>query len=143
MVEAKFEQCEMLGLKMFVTALIVTIIGFIILTSVISYQKYYYNKGIVYRDGSEFYLKMYVDIEDIEDVIKNSVINIDGEEHNYYVYYIQKDLYVNESYNNYQEIMIKTDLKYPVDNRVVNISIKTKKEKVIKFIFNCIKGGIS
>lgn len=141
-IETEFEEVEVLNLKIFLISLFLTIACFIITTSVLSYQKYYYNKGIIYRDENEFYLKMYVDIDDVEDVIKNDTINIDGEEYKYYVFYIQKDLYVNESYNNYQEIMLKTTLKYPIENRVVNVSIKTKKEKIIQFIFQCIKGGI-
>lgn len=140
--DVEFETTEVLNLKIFLISLLITILGFIIITSVLSYQKYYYNKGIVYRDNNEFYLKMYVDIEDVEDIIENDTINIDGEEYKYHIFYIQKDLYVNESYKNYQEIMLKTTLKYPIENRVVDISIRTKREKIIKFIFDCIKGGI-
>lgn len=140
--DIEFETTEVLNLKIFLISLFITILGFVIVTSVLSYQKYYYNKGIIYRDGNEFYLKMFVNIEDVEDIIENDTIKIDGEEYKYHVFYIQKDLYVNENYKNYQEIMLKTTLKYPIENRVVNISIKTKKEKIIKFIFDCIKGGI-
>lgn len=140
--DIEFETTELLNLKIFLISLLITIFGFIIVTSVLSYQKYYYNKGIVYRDGNEFYLKMFVDIEDVQDIIESSTINIDGEEYKYHIFYIQKDLYVNDSYKNYQEIMLKTTLKYPIENRVVDISIRTKREKIIKFIFDCIKGGI-
>ena len=99
--DVEFETVEVLNLKIFLISLLITVLGFIVVTSVFSYQKYYYNKGIVYREGNEFYLKMFVDIEDVEDVIKNDTIKIDGEEYNYHIFYINKDLYVNESYKNF------------------------------------------
>lgn len=139
--DIEFETCEVLNLKIFLVALFLTIFGFIITTSILSYQKYYYNKGIIYRDNNEFYIKMFVDIDDVKDVIENDTINIDGEEYKYHVYYVQKDLYVNDSYKNYQEILLKSTLKYPIENRVVNVSIRTKREKIIKFIIDCIRGG--
>lgn len=139
--DIEFETCEVLNLKIFLIALLIIVLGFIITTSVLSYQKYYYNKGIIYRQDNEFYIKMFVDIDDVEDVIENNTISIDGEEYKYHVYYVQKDLYVNDSYKNYQEILLKSTLKYPIENRVVNVSIRTKREKVIKFIIDCIRGG--
>ena len=139
--DIEFETCEVLNLKVFLIALLIIVLGFIITTSLLSYQKYYYNKGIIYRQDNEFYIKMFVDIDDVKDVIENNTISIDGEEYKYHVYYVKKDLYVNDSYKNYQEILLKSTLKNPIENRVVNVSIRTKREKIIKFIINCIRGG--
>lgn len=139
--DIEFETCEVLNLKVFLIALLIIVLGFIITTSLLSYQKYYYNKGIIYRQDNEFYIKMFVDIDDVNDVIENNTISIDGEEYKYHVYYVKKDLYVNDSYKNYQEILLKSTLKNPIENRVVNVSIRTKREKIIKFIINCIRGG--
>lgn len=141
MSDIEFEACEVLNLKVFLIALLIIVLGFIVTTSLLSYQKYYYNKGIIYRQDNEFYIKMFVDIDDVKDVIENNTISIDGEEYKYHVYYVKKDLYVNDSYKNYQEILLKSTLKYPIENRVVNVSIRTKRERVIKFIINCIRGG--
>ena len=62
---------------------IISFIIMIILAHLLKVEKYYQNKGIVVLDNDNYYLKLYVDFENIETIINNSSILINEDNYQY------------------------------------------------------------
>lgn len=114
---------------------IISFIIMIILAHLLKVEKYYQNKGIVVLDNDNYYLKLYVDFENIETIINNSSILINEDNYQYNIISIS-DL-LESNYDNYQIFylqILNPNKNLLVNNLVINYKILTDRESLIKYI---------
>ena len=119
---------------------IISFIIMIILAHLLKVEKYYQNKGIVVLDKDNYYLKLYVDFENIETIINNSSILINEDDYQYNIVSISNLLESN--YDNYQICYLQIpnlSKNLLVNNLVINYKILTGNEILIKYIKNIVK----
>ena len=119
---------------------IISFIIMIILAHLLKVEKYYQNKGIVVLDKDNYYLKLYVDFENIETIINNSSILINEDDYQYNIVSISNLLESN--YDNYQIFYLQIpnlSKNLLVNNLVINYKILIGNEILIKYIKNIVK----
>lgn len=122
------------------SVVIISFIIMIILAHLLKVEKYYQNKGIVVLDNENYYLKIYVDFENIETIINNSSILINEDNYQYNIISIS-DL-LESNYDNYQIFylqILNPNKNLLVNNLVINYKILTGRESLIKYIKNIVK----
>ena len=122
------------------SVVIISFIFMIILAHLLKVEKYYQNKGIVVLDNDNYYLKLYVDFENIETIINNSSILINEDNYQYNIVSIS-DL-LESNYDNYQIFylqILNPNKNLLVNNLVINYKILTGRESLIKYIKNIVK----
>jgi len=125
---------------LFSSVVIISFIIMIILAHLLKVEKYYQNKGIVVLDNDNYYLKLYVDFENIETIINNSSILINEDNYQYNIISIS-DL-LESNYDNYQIFylqILNPNKNLLVNNLVINYKILTDRESLIKYIKNIVK----
>ena len=119
---------------------IISFIIMIILAHLLKVEKYYQNKGIVVLDNDNYFLKLYVDFENIETIINNSSILINEDNYQYNIISIS-DL-LESNYDNYQIFylqILNPNKNLLVNNLVINYKILTGRESLIKYIKKIVK----
>lgn len=119
---------------------IISFIIMIILAHHLKVEKYYQNKGIVVLDKDNYYLKLYVDFENVEFIINNSSILIGEDNYKYNIISISELLESN--YDNYQIFYLQIpylNKNLLVNNLVIKYKILTGKEILVKYIKNIVK----
>lgn len=122
------------------SVVIISFIIMIILAHLLKVEKYYQNKGIVVLDNDNYYLKLYVDFENIETIINNSSILINEDNYQYNIISIS-DL-LESNYVNYQIFylqILNPNKNLLVNNLVINYKILTDRESLIKYIKKIVK----
>lgn len=125
---------------LFSSIVIISFIIMIILAHLLKVEKYYQNKGIVVLDNDNYYLKLYVDFENIETIINNSSIFINEDNYQYNIISIS-DL-LESNYDNYQIFylqILNPNKNLLVNNLVINYKILTGRESLIKYIKKIVK----
>lgn len=125
---------------LFSSVVIISFIIMIILAHLLKVEKYYQNKGIVVLDNDNYYLKLYVDFENIETIINNSSILINEDNYQYNIISIS-DL-LESNYVNYQIFylqILNPNKNLLVNNLVINYKILTDRESLIKYIKKIVK----
>lgn len=125
---------------LFSSVVIISFIIMIILAHLLKVEKYYQNKGIVVLDKDNYYLKLYVDFENIETIINNSSILINEDNYRYNIISISNLLESN--YDNYQIFylqILNPNKNLLVNNLVINYKILTGRESLIKYIKKIVK----
>ncbi len=125
---------------LFSSVVIISFIIMIILAHLLKVEKYYQNKGIVVLDNDNYYLKLYVDFENIETIINNSSILINENNYQYNIVSIS-DL-LESNYDNYQIFylqILNPNKNLLVNNLVINYKILTGRESLIKYIKKIVK----
>lgn len=125
---------------LFSSIVIISFIIMIILAHLLKVEKYYQNKGIVVLDNDNYYLKLYVDFENIETIINNSSILINEDNYQYNIVSIS-DL-LESNYDNYQIFylqILNPNKNLLVNNLVINYKILTGRESLIKYIKKIVK----
>lgn len=115
--------------------IIVSFVFLIILTHTIKYKTYYKNKIIVYKNDS-YYLKTYINANDINIITKNKKIIIDNKLYNYQIISIE-NLEVTPNYQNYQEITLEVKNlveNYKINNLSIDYKILNEDILLIKYI---------
>lgn len=125
---------------LFSSVVIISFIIMIILAHLLKVEKYYQSKGIVVLDKDNYYLKLYVDFENIETIINNSSILINEDNYQYNIISIS-DL-LESNYDNYQIFylqILNPNKNLLVNNVVINYKILTGRESLIKYIKKIVK----
>lgn len=125
---------------LFSSIVIISFIIMIILAHLLKVEKYYQSKGIVVLDKDNYYLKLYVDFENIETIINNSSILINEDNYQYNIISIS-DL-LESNYDNYQIFylqILNPNKNLLVNNLVINYKILTGRESLIKYIKKIVK----
>ena len=107
------------------------------------YDQYYQSKAIVVlNDTNDCYLKLTVDTNDLKNVTDRQLLYINNHKYHYELETISIDVYVDRNFNNYKEILIKTNLpkNLSINNNVVDVKFKIRTAQIITYILEFIKG---
>lgn len=130
--------------KIYSFTIILIIMLLIVLSWMIFFKtsSYYNNNAIIYKEDDKYYLKIYASIADIKKITNNNKVIIDDKEYKYKVYKIKDELYINEKYQNYKEIILSGKLNKEdlLENKVLGIRINYKNDRVINYLINFMKG---
>jgi len=112
------------------TILLIIISIFIYISFIYKYKTYYITKGTMI-DG---YIELIVNLDDIKYFYNNNKLKIDNIFYNYIIEKIDKELYVDESFNNYKYIYLKEDNLNNINNYVYEIKLEKEYKQIIKYI---------
>ena len=119
--------------KIWITILIFIIIGIIFINNSFKYEEYYETRG-EYRDGE---LVLYVAIDDVSKITKNSDIVIEKEKFAYKINSIEKEnVYLNDDYYKIVKLSI-ADVEL-VNNSIVDMKIVLQRHSLLKYIFETV-----
>lgn len=110
--------------------LIIILLIFLYVSCIYKYKTYYITKGTIKNNT----LELLVNVDDIKYISNQNIINIDNQNHKYYIQSISEELYVDESLNNYKHIYIKVDNLSNINNYVYEVRIVKENKKIIEHI---------
>lgn len=114
------------------TILLIIIFLFIYISVTYKYKSYYITKGTMV-DGN---IKILVNVDDIKHLLNNNNLEISNNIYKYKIKNISENIYIDESYNNYQEIYLKVDGVNNLNNYVYEIKLAKENKKIIEYIFD-------
>jgi hypothetical protein len=112
------------------TILLIIIFLFIYISFTYRYKSYYITKGTM-KDGN---IKLLIKLDDIKYLINNNNLEIDNTIYKYQIKNISENIYIDESYNNYQEAYLKVDGINNLNNYVYKIKIEKENKKIIEYL---------
>ena len=121
----KYHQVYNIGFVLIIILLISLYVSFIY-----TYRTYYISKGTMINGN----LELLVNIDDIKYITKNNSLKINNIPHNYIVKEISKELYVDESLNNYKYIYLKVNNLNNIDNYVYDVKLVKENKKLIEYV---------
>lgn len=107
----------------YIMIIIVIVLSLIIFLLLFHYKTYYRVRGIVYSDLDNYYLKVYVPIEDIMYFSGNSVLYIDDVSYEYSIISIDSEYYTNDIYT---YVIVNIGFDIPLNYRYVNMAFEIK-----------------
>ena len=122
--------------KFYIMITIFIIIIFIVTLNSIYYENIYQIDGIGTKDG---YIKTVVPKEDIEKIVFQSDMIIDGKKYGYRVIRFSQLTQLGNSF--YQEIYIKVN-KNIQENQYISFKVPVEKIKFYKLIINKVRGKV-
>lgn len=121
----KYHQVYNIGFILIIILLISIYVSFIY-----TYRTYYISKGTMINGN----LELLVNIDDIKYITNNNSLKINNISHNYIVKEISKELYVDESLNNYKYIYLKVNNLNNIDNYVYDVKLVKENKKLIEYV---------
>ena len=102
------------------------------------YYFYYNSKGLVVDEHT---VKLTINLNDKNKIIYNNNITINQKNYKYNIESISKDIAIDNEYNQYKDIYIDIKSIKLITNDIIDLKIKYKKIKLIKYIFKFVIGG--
>ena len=103
---------------------------FIYISFTYQYKTYYITKGIMV-DGN---IKLLVKIDELKYLTNDNKLKIDDIYYKYTIKEISEELYVDESFNNYQYIYLKIDNLNNINNYVYEVKIEKENKEIIEYL---------
>ena len=121
--------------------IIIILVIIILFSYFIKYELIYSTYGYVIKNG-DYYIKLNVYEESINNVVKGKALTLDNYIYNYTVISISEDLYIDSiNMKNYKEVVIKLKEKRDyIVNEILNIKINLGKKRILKIILDYIFG---
>ena len=110
--------------------IIIILLTFIYVSYTYKYKTYYITKGTMI-DGD---IEVLVKIDDIKYINNNNFLTIDDALYKYTVKEISKEIYVDESFNNYKYIYLKVDNLNNINNYVHEIKLEKEYKEIIQYL---------
>lgn len=110
--------------------IIIILLTFIYVSYTYKYKTYYITKGTMI-DGD---IEVLVKIDDIKYINNNNFLTIDDALYKYTVKEISKEIYVDESFNNYKYIYLKVDNLNNINNYVYEIKLEKEYKEIIQYL---------
>lgn len=98
-----------------------------------NYRTYYKSIGII---NDKNMLEVYIYDKDIDYVLNKNMIEIDNKKYKYQVSEIDKNIYVDNNYQNYKKIYLKIDNLEVKENQALEFIIEKKNKKIIYHILD-------
>jgi len=120
---------------LYIMIIIVLTLSLIILITLFHYKTYYKVKGIVQLNNEEYYIRIYVPLENIKYLINNDTVKINRENYKYQIKSIN-DEYFTDNIITYQIIEIKINIpsKYKYNNLNLSLQFLKEDKKIIDYI---------
>ena len=118
----------------YIMIIIVIMLSLIIFFILCYYKTYYTIRGVVTYE-EDFYIRIYVPIEDIKYITGNDIVRINKNDYKYSVFSIDSE-YFTDNNNTYQIVKIKVDLdsKYRFNNLTIDLSFLKDNKRIIDYI---------
>ena len=117
----------------YIMIIIVITLSLIIFLTLFHYKTYYKVKGIV--EGDNYYIRVYIPLDDTNYIVSNDIVRIDRKEYKYKIILIDSEFLIDNN-NTYQAILIKVELptKYKFNNLSLNLQFLKEDKKIIDYI---------
>lgn len=117
----------------YIMIIIIIVLSLIIFMMLFHYKTYYNIRGII--DGEDYYIRLYVPLDDAPYVINGKIVRINRKDYEYEIVKID-DEYLSDNYNTYQVVFIKINLpsKYKFNNLSLSIQFLKDDKRVIDYI---------
>lgn len=118
----------------YIMIIIVITLSLIIVLTLFHYKTYYKVKGVVTKED-EYYIRIYIPLDDTDYIVSNNIVRINRKEYKYKIIMIDSE-YLIDNYNTYESILIKVDLpsKYKFNNLSLNLQFLKEDKRVIDYI---------
>lgn len=110
--------------------LVIIIFIFIYISYIYKYKTYYITKGTI-KDNN---LELLVNLNDIKYISNNNILKIDNIIYSYHISKISKEIYVDESLNNYKYIYLDVDNLSNIDNYVYEVKLEKENKRIIEYL---------
>lgn len=119
----------------YIMIIIVFLLSLIILCFLFRYKIYYKTRGVIEYIEDNYYIRIYIPIEDIKYITTNSTIMIDKKNYVYSVFGIDNE-YFTDNNKTYQIVRIKCDLdnKYRFNNLTIDLNFLRDNKRIIDYI---------
>ena len=123
----------------YIMVIVILFLSLIIFFILFSYKTYYRAKGIVVKENDNYYIRLYVPLDDVKYITKNDIVYINKEKFKYNIISIDEE-YFTDNVITYQVINISIDMvsKYKFNNLNLSLSFIKENKRVIDYF---IKGG--
>ena len=126
-----------IGLTVYVYIMIIIVItlSLTIFLTLFKYKTYYKVKGIVEKVEDDFYIRLYIPLEDISYITENTFVIINNKKYKYTINSIFEE-YITDNFNTYQMILIKVNIpsKYRFNNLSLELQLLKENKRVIDYI---------
>lgn len=121
----------------YVMIVVVIILSLIIFFILCYYRTYYDIRGVVIKEDNNYYIRIYVPLDDIKYIANNDIVLINDKEYRYNVISIDNE-YFTDNVNTYQIIMIECYLteKYKINNLTLDLKFLKENKKIIDYILD-------
>lgn len=119
----------------YIMIIIVITLSLIIFLTLFHYKTYYKIKGVVEERDENFYIRVYIPLDDTNYLLDNSIVRINRKEYKYKIIMIDSE-YLSDNYNTYQAILLKIDMpsKYKFNNLNLDLQFLKEDKRVIDYI---------
>ena len=121
--------------------LLITILSYIIMFC--GYDLYYQTKGSIIVNDGNYYIELYVNINDLDKVSLNKNFIHNKKSYQYEVIEVSLELYKDDqNITNYKKIIIKSKLpnRLLIEHNIIDLSINYKRQLIGTLIYNYIIG---
>lgn len=125
----------------FIFIIITMILILILLGNVFKYKNYSISSGLVTIEDEEYYLKVYIQKEYLNQFLNNKILEINGSLEFFDIVSINPQLLIISN-SNYYEIIVTTTLEKTdqIQNNIVSVKFSYGEEKIINKIKQIIGG---
>ena len=119
----------------YIMIIIVIILSLTIFLTLFKYKTYYKVKAVVEKVEEDYYIRLYVPLDDISYVTENNLVRIDKKEYKYTITSVEEEYIIN-NFNTYQKILIRVELpsKYRFNNLSLELQLLKENKRVIDYI---------
>jgi len=119
----------------YIMIIIVISLSLIIFLTLFHYKTYYKVKGIVEKNDGDYYIRIYMPLDDTNYLLDNDIVRIEKKEYKYKIMVIDSE-FIIDNYNTYQSILIKINLpsKYEFNNLSLNLQFLKDNKRVIDYV---------
>ena len=119
----------------YIMIIIVFILSLIILCFLFHYKIYYKTRGVVEYLNDDYYIRIYIPIEDIIYITGNNTVKINKKDYVYSIYSVDNE-YFTDNNNTYQIVKIKCDLdkKYRFNNLTIDLNFLRDNRRIVDYI---------
>ena len=119
----------------YIMIIIVLMLSLIILCFLCYYKIYYKTRGVIEYVNDDYYIRIYIPIEDLMYITNNNNVRINKKNYVYSVYSIDNE-YFTDNNKTYQIVKIKCNLdeKYKFNNLTIDLSFLRDNKRIIYYI---------
>lgn len=119
----------------YIMIIIVFMLSLIILCFLFHYKIYYKTRGVVEYIEDNYYIRIYIPIENIVYITDNNIVRINKKDYVYSIFSVDNE-YFTDNNKTYQIVKIKCDLdkKYQFNNLTIDLDFLRENRRIIDYI---------
>ena len=120
----------------YVMIIIIMLLSLIIAFMLLDYKTYYKLRGLVTKDDSFYYIKLYIPLDNIKFITNNNIIIIDNKKYYYQIREIDSE-YFTDNITTYQIVTINLDMpnKYKYNNLTLDLKLIKENKKIASTVY--------